>query len=62
MPRTASYLPASLVVVQVHESPTGGLAFTPLPHVDEGLGESHAVCNVIAAARPLEPCEMTMRK
>lgn len=44
------YLSAGLVVVQVHESPTGGLAFTPLPHIDKGLREGHSICNVIAAA------------
>lgn len=32
-----SYLPACLIVVQVHESPAGGLAFTPLPHIHKGL-------------------------
>lgn len=52
-----SYLPASLVVVQVHESSTGGLAFTPLPHVHKGLGKGHAIGDVITAARPLEPYE-----
>ena len=54
-----SYLPAGLVVVQVHESPTGGLAFTPLPHIHEGLGEGHSVRDVITAARPVEPCDHT---
>lgn len=49
------YLPASLVVVQVHERAAGRLAFTPLPHVHEGLREGHSVGDVVAAARPLEP-------
>lgn len=45
-----SYLSASLVVVQVHERPAGGLAFAPLPHVDKGLRKGHSICNVITAA------------
>lgn len=49
------YLPASLVVMQVHESAAGRLAFTPLPHIHEGLREGHSVGDVVTAARPLEP-------
>lgn len=49
------YLPASFVVVEVHESPAGRLAFTPLPHVHEGLRKGHTVGDVVTATRPLEP-------
>lgn len=48
------YLPASFIVVEVHERPAGGLAFAPLPHIHEGLRKGHTVGDVIAAARPLE--------
>lgn len=57
-----SYLPASLVVVQVHKSPTGGLAFTPLPHIHKGLRKGHSIRNVITAARPLEPYDKIYRE
>lgn len=57
---SVSYLPASLIVVQVHEGPTGGLAFTPLPHIHKGLRKSHSVSNVVTASRPLESCDKTL--
>lgn len=59
--RSVSYLPACFVVVKVHEGPTGRLAFTPLPHIHEGLRKCHSVCNIVTAARPLEPCGKILR-
>lgn len=48
------YLPPCLVVVEVHQGSVGRGPFAPLPDVDEGLREGHAVGDVIGAARPLE--------
>lgn len=44
------YLPASLVVVEVHEGAAGRRPLTSLPHVHEGLGEGHAVGDVVRAS------------
>lgn len=48
--KAVTHLSPSLVIVQVHESPTGGLAFTPLPHIHKGLRKGHSISNVITAA------------
>lgn len=46
------HLPASLVVVQVHECP--GVPLLPLLGVHKGLAETHGVVHMVAAATPVK--------
>jgi len=48
------YLPAGVVIVQVHQGTAGLFALGSFPRVDEQLGERTAVRGVVRAARPLE--------
>lgn len=41
------YLPASLVVVKVHECPAGGGPLASLPDVHKGLREGYAIGDVV---------------
>lgn len=41
------YLPASLIVVKVHECPAGGGPLASLPDVHKGLREGYAIGDVV---------------